>query len=831
MSTINKIRSVTDQIGDKIRIVIFYLGVHLTHPIKLLGLIYISGFVIWRILSSDDSTFKMPAVIFAVAVTIPFFAYVIHLMFPPSKRVEILVDAYGNNPRIIPFIAKKVKRWLEEIIKFMEKQPNIGYIRKATESAKGNRLEELHKKILKPRSTKKLMGRIEKKGNYLNALISGVSESFQIPRESIEELINSKVDINQKIVSEINISYDQIKDYLRSLSDTNELTPKEITGYYNRKIKERLDYLESKKESLNTQIEWIEEFDKRKKDTLEQLLEILKEPSTGKAVSKLSRLLSLEKVKTKEDLIWIIRFANSRKGFNISELLGIKIMKGVENETLNWYESAISKEKFKKLKKFTDEFVRLRSDALGVLWKKFKEWNEITNKLDFNQPIAIGLTYGYSSALRRILQGLCKDVMYLFSINAALVEENLNKGDITKELKNEFKTKGFPLSENATIRKREEKADKWEIINGEKIYTLRKEDGKLNIYDVENIGLLSIILIKGSEAPGEEEILKAELMADYPGLKCVIMPIEVIEKKEIQRRIGVIFVGIESINKQGDIVHPRGGSEIIRKIKEYRKDTEVYAFGESYKVQGFTEDDIDYTKLSLFRNENIHYVVTDHGVHKRVWYLFSWDSIPGADNEKLIRFLKDDFDIEWAESAKIRKSDNTTISISTNEKSAEIKMDEKKEKAILKISDGRTHDLKIKTESDKLNIYREENKWKLEKVVDKLLFSWDSVPGADDKKLIRFLKDDFDIEWAESAEIRKSDNTTISISTNEKSAEIKMDEKKEKAILKISDGRTHDLKIKTENDKLNIYKAKIVEEALKDNLDCCAQHWKDVSGI
>ncbi|MCK4734479.1 MAG: hypothetical protein KAT65_18630 [Methanophagales archaeon] len=646
MSNIDKIRSVTDQIGDKIRIVIFYLGVRLTHPIKLLGLIYISSFVIWRILSADNFTFKMPVVIFAVVVTIPFFAYVIHLMFPPSKRVEILVDAYGNNPRIIPFIAKKVKRWLEDIINFMEKQPNIGYIRKATESTKGNRLEELHKKILKPRSTKKLMGRIEKKGNYLNALISGVSESFQIPRESIEELINSKVDINQKIVSEINISYDQIKDYLRSLSDTNELTPKEITGYYNRKIKERLDYLESKKESLNTQIEWIEEFDKRKKDTLEQLLEILKEPSTGKAVSKLSRLLSLslEKVETEEDLteedikdlIWIIRFANSRKGFKISKLLGLKIKKGVGNETLNWYGSAISQGNFKRLKDFTNDFVRLRSDALEVLWEKFKAWNEITNKLDFNQPIAIGLTYGYSSVLRRILQGLCKDVMYMFSINAALVEENLNKWVISKELKNEFKTKGLPLSENATIFEelkdgfetkglplsenatiRKEKADKWEIINEEKIYTLRKEDGKLNIYDVENIGLLRIILIKGSEAPGEEEILKAELMADYPGLKCVIMPIEVIEKKEIQRRIGVIFVGIESINKQGDIVHPRGGSDVIRKIKEYRKDTEVYAFGESYKVQDFTEDDIDYTKLSLFLHENIDYLVTDHGVHKR----------------------------------------------------------------------------------------------------------------------------------------------------------------------------------------------------------------------
>ena len=81
---------------------------------------------------------------------------------------------------------------------------------------------------------------------------------------------------------------------------------------------------------------------------------------------------------------------------------------------------------------------------------------------------------------------------------------------------------------------------------------------------------------------------------------------------------------MECINKQGDIVHPRGGSAIIRdireyreKIKEYRGDTKVYAVGESYKVQDFTEDDIDYTKLTLFRHENIDYVITDHGVHER----------------------------------------------------------------------------------------------------------------------------------------------------------------------------------------------------------------------
>ena len=85
---------------------------------------------------------------------------------------------------------------------------------------------------------------------------------------------------------------------------------------------------------------------------------------------------------------------------------------------------------------------------------------------------------------------------------------------------------------------------------------------------------------------------------------------------------------------------------------------------------------------------------------------FSWDSVPGDGNENLIGFLRDDFDIDWAEDAKITKSnDGTTINISKDENSAEIMMDEKKEKAILKISDGRTYDLKVKTKYGKLNIY------------------------------------------------------------------------------------------------------------------------------
>ena len=69
---------------------------------------------------------------------------------------------------------------------------------------------------------------------------------------------------------------------------------------------------------------------------------------------------------------------------------------------------------------------------------------------------------------------------YLFSIEEEF-EDDLNNGIVSEKLKDMFKTKGFLLSENAMVTK--EKDDKWVITDGEKIYIVKKEDGKLNIYN------------------------------------------------------------------------------------------------------------------------------------------------------------------------------------------------------------------------------------------------------------------------------------------------------------------------------------------------------------
>ena len=92
---------------------------------------------------------------------------------------------------------------------------------------------------------------------------------------------------------------------------------------------------------------------------------------------------------------------------------------------------------------------------------------------------------------------------------------------------------------------------------------------------------------------------------------------------------------------------------------------------------------------------------------------FSWDNVPGSDSNELLRCLKEYFDIEWTKYVEIiRKiNDGKAIQIRRGGNSAEIKIDEIKEKATLKINDGKTYNLKVKKENGKLIIIFKEKKW------------------------------------------------------------------------------------------------------------------------
>jgi hypothetical protein len=87
-------------------------------------------------------------------------------------------------------------------------------------------------------------------------------------------------------------------------------------------------------------------------------------------------------------------------------------------------------------------------------------------------------------------------------------------------------------------------------------------------------------------------------------------------------------------------------------------------------------------------------------------YLFNWSRVPGEDSEKLIRFLVDILDLDWAENATITKSaDKKIINISTDGRSAEIIMGAKNETATVKVGAEIIYVLVVRTEDGSLNVY------------------------------------------------------------------------------------------------------------------------------
>jgi len=87
-------------------------------------------------------------------------------------------------------------------------------------------------------------------------------------------------------------------------------------------------------------------------------------------------------------------------------------------------------------------------------------------------------------------------------------------------------------------------------------------------------------------------------------------------------------------------------------------------------------------------------------------YLFSWDEIPGKDDERLLEFLKQNFDGNW-EMAKIKKTHNNTIIVSNEISSLSLKLNNEKTNVNLTINGVRAYEFNVKMEMDKLNLYVE----------------------------------------------------------------------------------------------------------------------------
>ena len=93
-------------------------------------------------------------------------------------------------------------------------------------------------------------------------------------------------------------------------------------------------------------------------------------------------------------------------------------------------------------------------------------------------------------------------------------------------------------------------------------------------------------------------------------------------------------------------------------------------------------------------------------------YLFSWDSVPGKDNGKLMEYLEQKYGVDWVRTAKIDKIDNNEIKIETEKNFLSLKLNNENTEVTLTINNIRTDEFIVKTENSKLNIYTDIEKKK-----------------------------------------------------------------------------------------------------------------------
>jgi len=155
-------------------------------------------------------------------------------------------------------------------------------------------------------------------------------------------------------------------------------------------------------------------------------------------------------------------------------------------------------------------------------------------------------------------------------------------------------------------------------------------------------------------------------------------------------------------------------TEFLELINEYFKEARAKSQEETKLIKSIYElyfydkmpDEAKRKPISEFALIKEDYYKIDVFVEDE--YLFGWDDVPGNDSDRFVLSLMDDFDISWAENAEICKSDDgKSIRIFKDENSAEIIIGGKNEQATLKISDGKTYNLKVKKENGKLGIYRD----------------------------------------------------------------------------------------------------------------------------
>lgn len=172
-----------------------------------------------------------------------------------------------------------------------------------------------------------------------------------------------------------------------------------------------------------------------------------------------------------------------------------------------------------------------------------------------------------------------------------------------------------------------------------------------------------------------------------------------LDRTQISRFTGIAYSSDNTKSLQEFIEHQAERESKAKKKQWTANDLDTNILN---MIEEIAETDSKDVFESLLREAESH----RKGVAEEFECLFSWNNVPGKDSEKVLKFIGKNSDIDWKENATVKKSqDGRSIDVVNGNSSAKITISERKKRATLTISDGRTIDLKVKKENDERKIY------------------------------------------------------------------------------------------------------------------------------
>lgn len=192
-------------------------------------------------------------------------------------------------------------------------------------------------------------------------------------------------------------------------------------------------------------------------------------------------------------------------------------------------------------------------------------------------------------------------------------------------------------------------------------------------------------------------------------------------------------------------------------------------------------------------------------------YAFRWDEVPGRDNNRLFKFLSENYGIIWLQPVTVSKApEEQTISITDGKNNIAMSLNPERNKVIVDFHTGKSEVLEAKPE---------------------YLFYWNDIPGADDKKLLEFANDIFDVPLDATIKL-EGDSTILVAHSGGRYVSFSLSQNQDYVNLTSYTGRKLRLAVIKEKDKLKVTWLRIylpVDQDIQRGLASLKQRYRAIT--